>query len=89
MRQIRIKKQFLAAGASQMEEKKWMEIEKGAERAISDRVTQRNMDEAARAHALGEDEANRAKQYHDIEVQRAQFAKMYIPTPNDTADFAH
>lgn len=77
MRQIRIKKQFLAAGASQMEEKKWMEIEKGAERAIADRVSQRNMTEAARAHALGEDEGNRTKHYQDIEAQRMQFAKMY------------
>jgi hypothetical protein len=77
MRQIRIKKQFLAAGASQMEEKKWMEIEKGAERAIADRVSSRNMTEAARAHALSEDEANRTKHYHDIEAQREQFAKMY------------
>jgi hypothetical protein len=77
MRQIRIKKQFLAAGASQMEEKKWMEIEKGAERAIVNRVSSRNMTEAARAHALSEDEANRSKHYHDVEVQREQFAKLY------------
>ena len=77
MRQIRIKKQFLAAGASQMEEKKWMEIEKGAERAIVDRVQDRSVSEAARAHALGEDEANRTKHYRDIEAQREQFAKQY------------
>jgi hypothetical protein len=77
MRQIRIKKQFLAAGASQMEEKKWLEIEKGAERAIAARVSQRNMTEAARAHELSEDEGNRKKHHQDIEAQRLQFAKMY------------
>ena len=76
MRQIRIKKQFLAAGASQMEEKKWMEIEKGAERAIVDRVSERNLSEAARAHALHEDEGNRVRHYQDVEAQREQFAKM-------------
>ncbi len=54
-----------------------MEIEKGAERAIVDRVQDRSLAEAARAHALGEDDANRAKHYRDIELQREQFAKQY------------
>jgi hypothetical protein len=41
-------------------------------------VTLRNADEAAKAHALGEDDANRTKHYRDIEAQRAQFAKMCV-----------
>jgi hypothetical protein len=34
------------------------------------------LSEAARAHALHEDEGNRVRHYQDVEAQREQFAKM-------------
>jgi hypothetical protein len=39
MQEIEIKKQFLAAGAAQVEEKKFRELESGAERKLAERVT--------------------------------------------------
>ncbi len=38
MQEVEIKKQFLAAGAAQVEEKKFRELELGAERKLAERV---------------------------------------------------
>lgn len=59
MRQIEIQKQFLAAGASQVEEKKWAQLEKGAERQLKAKIVTDRRESTAAVEAMETDVANR------------------------------
>lgn len=61
MRQIEIKKQFLAAGAAQVEEKKFKQLEAGAERKLEDLQSRERYEHQQFLSAMSEDVKNRKR----------------------------
>jgi len=61
MQEIEIKKQFLAAGAAQVEEKKFRSLEDGAERKLAERVSRERQEHEAYVLSMQREENQRTR----------------------------
>lgn len=77
MQEIEIKKQFLAAGAAQVEEKKFRELESGAERKLSQRVTQERLEHEAYVVSMQREDAQRKRVLKHKENTKKEFREDY------------
>ena len=77
MQEIEIKKQFLAAGAAQVEEKKFRELESGAERKLSQRVTQERLEHEAYVISMQREDAQRKRVLKQKETAKKEFREDY------------
>lgn len=77
MQEIEIKKQFLAAGAAQVEEKKFRSLEDGAERKLAERVSRERQEHEAYVLSMQREENQRTRVLKQKQQAKKDFREDY------------
>jgi len=77
MQEIEIKKQFLAAGASQVEENKFRELEGGAERKLAERVSRERHEHEAYVLSMQREASQRTRVLKHKDQSKKDFREDY------------
>ena len=75
MEEIEMKKQFLAAGAAQVEEKKFRQLEMGAERKLDDRLRRERLEHEAYLQSMQREKKQRTKVVAERQQAKTEFRR--------------
>ena len=77
MEEIEIKKQFLAAGAAQVEEKKFRQLELGARRKLDDRLRRERLEHEACVRSMQREKKQRTKVVAEKQQAKTEFRRRW------------